>query len=58
MINFELGDTEILNVYLNIVIIELFQGRTLSVELNELGTLMWVGNDRGYIEVTLIIAIQ
>ena len=29
-----------------------FQGKTLSVELNELGTLMWVGNDRGYIEVT------
>ena len=24
----------------------------MSVELNELGTLMWVGNDRGYIEVT------
>ena len=31
----------------------LFQGKTLSVELNELGTLMWTGNDRGYIEVSL-----
>lgn len=29
----------------------LIQGRTLSIEINELGTLMWVGNDRGYIEV-------
>lgn len=28
----------------------LIQGQTLSVEVNERGTLMWVGNDRGYIE--------
>jgi hypothetical protein len=27
------------------------QGLTLAVEVNELGTMMWVGNDRGYIEV-------
>jgi len=33
----------------------LIQGQTLSIEINELGTLMWVGNDRGYIEVGCLL---